>query len=247
MLLAEWSEARPIEGMTFEIHRIEGRAPVLFAEIPRRQRRLERRHRVSVRTPRQAAGAVRLARGARSVDAGDRRRSPVRAWRRRRRLRDVRIAHRHPGSTADGLPAHSMRRADRSQRGERQPRSSGSRGGARRSDRYAEPDRVPRLRVPRLRPSVGHHLATRSARRTARRQHLHRGRALRRRQRRDPVDVPHRSPDPVADRGPGHRRDHSRSSDVEIPDSASASQGYRCRDVGRRCRQVRPCSPAPSR
>ena len=34
MLLAEWSENRPIEGMTFEIHRIEGRAPVLFAEIP---------------------------------------------------------------------------------------------------------------------------------------------------------------------------------------------------------------------
>jgi len=33
-LLADWAKARPIEGMTFEIHRLEGRSPVLFAEIP---------------------------------------------------------------------------------------------------------------------------------------------------------------------------------------------------------------------
>jgi acetylornithine deacetylase/succinyl-diaminopimelate desuccinylase-like protein len=32
-LLGDWVAARPIEGMQFEIHRIEGRSPVLFAEI----------------------------------------------------------------------------------------------------------------------------------------------------------------------------------------------------------------------
>lgn len=33
-LLADWARARPIDGMTFEVHRLEGRSPVLFAEIP---------------------------------------------------------------------------------------------------------------------------------------------------------------------------------------------------------------------
>ena len=33
-LLADWAKARPVEGMQFEIHRLEGRSPVLFAEIP---------------------------------------------------------------------------------------------------------------------------------------------------------------------------------------------------------------------
>jgi acetylornithine deacetylase/succinyl-diaminopimelate desuccinylase-like protein len=32
-LLADWVRARPIEGMQFEIHRLEGRSPVLFAEV----------------------------------------------------------------------------------------------------------------------------------------------------------------------------------------------------------------------
>jgi acetylornithine deacetylase/succinyl-diaminopimelate desuccinylase-like protein len=33
-LLGDWASSRPIDGMRFEIHRLEGRSPVLFAEIP---------------------------------------------------------------------------------------------------------------------------------------------------------------------------------------------------------------------
>jgi acetylornithine deacetylase/succinyl-diaminopimelate desuccinylase-like protein len=33
-LLADWAGGRPIAGMQFEVHRLEGRSPVLFAEIP---------------------------------------------------------------------------------------------------------------------------------------------------------------------------------------------------------------------
>jgi acetylornithine deacetylase/succinyl-diaminopimelate desuccinylase-like protein len=33
-LLRDWVTARPVDGMTVEVHRIEGRAPVLFVEIP---------------------------------------------------------------------------------------------------------------------------------------------------------------------------------------------------------------------
>jgi acetylornithine deacetylase/succinyl-diaminopimelate desuccinylase-like protein len=33
-LLGDWARARPIVGMDFSIHRLEGRSPVLFAEIP---------------------------------------------------------------------------------------------------------------------------------------------------------------------------------------------------------------------
>ncbi|MGH9290962.1 MAG: M20/M25/M40 family metallo-hydrolase [Acidimicrobiales bacterium] len=33
-LLRDWSQARPIDGLTVEVHRIEGRSPVLFMEIP---------------------------------------------------------------------------------------------------------------------------------------------------------------------------------------------------------------------
>jgi acetylornithine deacetylase/succinyl-diaminopimelate desuccinylase-like protein len=33
-LLRDWSTARPIDGMTVEVHRMEGRSPVLFMEIP---------------------------------------------------------------------------------------------------------------------------------------------------------------------------------------------------------------------
>ena len=33
-LLADWARARPIEGMTLEVHRLEGRSPLLFVEIP---------------------------------------------------------------------------------------------------------------------------------------------------------------------------------------------------------------------
>src|SRR5262245_50105979 len=33
-LLAEWSRQQPVPGMTVEIHRIKGRTPLLFIEIP---------------------------------------------------------------------------------------------------------------------------------------------------------------------------------------------------------------------
>ena len=33
-LLCEWSKARPIEGLTLDVHRIEGKTPVIFMEIP---------------------------------------------------------------------------------------------------------------------------------------------------------------------------------------------------------------------
>ena len=106
-LLADWAESRPIEGMTFEIHRIEGRAPVLFAEIP----------------PANGGPADDTVflyghldkqpelfgwrEGLGPWDAGDRGRSSLRARRRRRRLRDVRSLTAIQAATADGLPAHS--------------------------------------------------------------------------------------------------------------------------------------------
>lgn len=33
-LLHDWVAARPVDGLTIEVHRLEGRAPVLFAEVP---------------------------------------------------------------------------------------------------------------------------------------------------------------------------------------------------------------------
>ena len=66
---------------------------------------------------------------------------------------------------ADGLQPHPLRRADRGQRGERQPRPARLPRGARRPHRLAEPGAVPRLRLPRLRAAVGHHIAARPGRR----------------------------------------------------------------------------------
>ena len=51
---ADWCEKQPIEGMTVDIVRLEGRTPVLFIEVP-----IGRRHPV-VRPLRQAAGIYRL-------------------------------------------------------------------------------------------------------------------------------------------------------------------------------------------
>ena len=135
-------------------------------EIPAIGAGSERRHRAALRAPRQAAGDGGLARRARPVDAGARGRPTVRPGRRRRRLR-----RRSPASprsrrcTPRGGSHTPLRRAHRVERGVGLTRPAVLRRGARRPDRHAEPRRLPRFRLPRLRPAVGHDVAARARRR----------------------------------------------------------------------------------
>ena len=72
--------------------------------------------------------------------------------------------------------------------------------------RPTESRRVPRLRLHRLRPDVGHDLAARPRGRGAVGRHRHRGPPLGRRLGDDPVELPHRSVAALPDRGRGDRR-----------------------------------------
>ncbi len=124
-----------------------------------------RPHRAALRPPRQAAGDVRVARRPRTVDARRRGRPALRARRRRRRLCRLRRAHRRRGRPGGGHRPRPPARAHRGQRGERQPRPAGTRRGDGRSHRLARARHLPRLRMPRRRASVGHHVAARDGQR----------------------------------------------------------------------------------
>ena len=211
----------PIEGMQFEIHRLEGRTPVLFAEIPpanggpadttvflyghldKQPEVTGWREGLDPWTP-VMEGDNLYGRG--GADDGYATFAAFTA---------VEAAQRA------GFPHARLRRAHRGERGERQPRPARPRRGPGRPHRHPEPHRVPGLGLPRLRPPVAHHLAAGPARRPARRRGLHRGRPLRRRQRRDPLDLPDRPHDPVPPGGRGHRRDPARR-----------AAGGRCRPTG---------------
>ena len=181
-LIRDWCAARPIAGLTVEVHELPGpHAADRHARSRRSDRGARRRHRAAVRPPRQAAGDDRLARRPRPVDAGHRGRPAVRPRRRRRRLRRVR--RRSLAIEAAQAERHAprpLRRADRGQRGERQPRPA--RPTSRRwPTASARPSLVLCLdsRVPRLRAAVGHDVAARAGRRRRSRvEILDRGRAL---------------------------------------------------------------------
>ena len=216
--------------------------------------RPRRRHGHAVRPPRQAAGDDRLARGPRAVDAGDRGRQAVRPRRRRRRLRDLRVADRDQRAPARQHPARALRRADRGVRGVRQLRPAGVHRSPGAADRRAVARGVPRLGLRELRAAVVDHVAARARDRQPRRLAAHRGRALRRRHRRDRRErardphpprsdrrLPHRDVqapraldrDPAAARAAGgaHRRGDRRGRVPEVP--AAARRRSRCRTTPR--------------
>ena len=192
-LLADWARARPIEGMEFEIHRLEGRSPVLFAEIPpanggpadttvflyghldKQPEVTGWREGLDPWTPVMEGDSL-YGRG--GADDGY---ATFAAFTAIEAAQQAGFAHAR------------LRRAHRGQRGERQPRPAGPRRGAGRPHRHAEPHRLPRLRLPRLRPPVAHHLAARacspaSSTSRCRPKGVHSGDASGV----DPVDVPHR-------------------------------------------------------
>ena len=69
-LVRQWCAARPIDGLTVDVHRIPGRTPLIVAEVPASEPGARRPHGVALRAPRQAAGDDRVARRAGAVDAG---------------------------------------------------------------------------------------------------------------------------------------------------------------------------------
>ncbi len=171
---------------------------------PRGRGGLERRHRAAVRAPRQAARDGGVARGPRSVDAGARGRSAVRAGRRRRRLRRLRQPHRDPGGARGRRLARPVRRAHRVERGVGFARPAVLHRGPGRPHRHAEPRDLPRFGVHRLRAALGHHVVAGARVGHAAGRHRHRRPALRRRVGHGALDVPDR---PHAARPRGGRPD----------------------------------------
>ena len=157
-----WCAARPIAGLTVDVHELPGRTPLIFIEIPAFDRWLRRRHRVALRTPRQAARDGRLARRTRALDTGRRGRSALRTWRRRRRVRRVRLARRHRGRAGDWHGAHPAAScSSRPARRAAAPTCPAHLDALARPHRHTVARAVPRPRLPRLRPAVGHHVAAR--------------------------------------------------------------------------------------
>ena len=204
-LVASWcADARRARASRVEVVRLPGPHAADLARGAGRARR----HRPALRPPRQAARDGGLGRGARAVDAGAARRPALRARRRRRRLRRVRRGRprsrrwRRSGSArarcvalieaceesgSFDLPAYVEHLA--------------------RAHRPAEPRRLPRLGLRQLRAALGDDLAARHADGHAARRRAHRGRALRRRERRRAVELPDPAPAALAHRGRGERRD----------------------------------------
>ena len=60
-LVREWCAARPIKGITVDVHRIPGRTPLILVEVPASDPARSRPNGAAVRTPRQAAGDDRMA------------------------------------------------------------------------------------------------------------------------------------------------------------------------------------------
>ena len=137
-------------------------------------------------------------------------RQAVRPRRRRRRLRDLRLAGRDHGAAGTGCAARTLRGVDRSLRGIRQLRPACLRRPPGRSHRQALPGRVPGLGLRQLRPAVVHHLAARHGRRQPDGEGAGGRRALGRCVRHRAVELPHHARAVVADRGRSHRPDPAR-------------------------------------
>ena len=69
-LIRDWCAARPIGGLTVDVQRLPGLTPLIVCEVAGDRPGARRPHGAAVRAPRQAAGDDRVARRARSVDAG---------------------------------------------------------------------------------------------------------------------------------------------------------------------------------
>ena len=154
-----------------------------------------RRLRAALRPPRQAAGDDRLGRRPRPVEAGARGRQALRPRRRRRRLRDLRLARPRSWRCRSSSVPHArcvvlIEACE----------ESGSYDLPAYVDHLADAHRqavargVPRLRLRQLRPAVVHDVAARPGRRQPHGQGAERRRALRRRHRHRAVELPHPAP-----------------------------------------------------
>ncbi len=238
----QWCTGRSVDGLVVEVVQLEGRTPVLLLDVP-------------ATTPEAGAGDTVLLYGhldkqppmtdgwrprARPVGAGPGRRPPVRAGRRRRRLRHLRLAGRHRGRAGVRRPGHArcVVLIECSE-------ESGSPDLPAYVEHLAGRIGTPSLVVcldsfcGDLRPAVGDDVAAGDADRPAPGRRADRGRALRQRRRRGPLVVPH--PAPAC----------STASRTAPPDgSCCPSCGSRCpRDDGPRPRRSPPTGWAtrPSR
>jgi hypothetical protein len=112
------------------------------------------RNRAALWPPRQAARDDWMARGARPMATGHRRRQALWPWRRRRRLCGVRFACRDHGIASAGHRACALRGDDRMLRGKRQLRSAVLPGGTRGARGQGRPRHRARLRLRQLRAAL---------------------------------------------------------------------------------------------
>ncbi len=203
-LIAGWCRAQPIDGLTLEVVELDGRTPVILMEIPAigggsnddtvllyghldKQPEMEGwRDGLGPWTPVLEGDRLYGRGGADDGYAAFASLTAIRGGARRGRLaRPVRRAHRVERGVGVARPAVLHR-------------------GPGRPHRHAEPRDLPRFRLHRLRPALGHHVAARARVGHAAGRHRHRRPALRRRVGHGAVDVPDR---PHAARPGGGRPD----------------------------------------
>ena len=191
--------ARPIAGMTVDVHELPGRTPVIVIEVPAFDRRPRHVDPVLLYGHLDKQPEMdRLARRARArgqpVLEGDRLYGRGGADDGYATFACARRASRPSQAPAAAPPA--LRRADRGQRGERQPRPAGPRRGARRPASARRASWCASTRAASTTTACGsrRRCAAWSAGSARRSTCLDRGRPLRVGQRRRAVDVPHRPP-----------------------------------------------------
>ena len=168
-LIRDWCAARPIEGLTVDVHRLPGLTPLIVCEVPASDPALAERTVLLYghldKQPEMAGWREGLGPW-----------TPV--------IEDDKLYGR--GGADDGYAAFAalvadrvrpgrghrprpLRAADRGQRGERQPRPPGLRRGAGRPARDARARHLPRRRLPRRRAAVAGDVAARPRQRRAHR------------------------------------------------------------------------------
>ena len=150
--------------------------------------------------------------GPRPLGARHRGRPALRPRRRRRRLRHVRRADRHRGRRAGGVPHRRCVVLIEASEESGSPDLPAHIDVLGRPHRHAEPRRVPRLGLRSTTTASGSPPRCAGCSPASSGRGAHRRRALRRRQRRDPLDVPHRPPAARPHRGRDDRRDPRRAS-----------------------------------
>ena len=187
-LITDWARARKIEGLTLEVVRLLGRTPVILMEVPGPADDTVVLYGHLDKQPEMEGWAAAAARGRRSS------RATVSTGAALRTTGTPRSPpHRHRGGPRQAGAALAVHRADRGQRGIGIAGPAGLRRGARHPHRPTEPRGVPRFRLRRLRPDVGHDVVARSRQRRPVGRHRHRGPSFRGRQRHRAVDLSHPS------------------------------------------------------